>query len=195
MRIIRQSAFKSVPWKNGGGVTHEALRVPESGDSFRLRVSVARIDASGAFSDFTGYTRTMVLLRGGGLTLRFADGESRALLRAGDLVEFDGAMPVTCELSEGPCVDLNLMVSRGSGPARARVERLTGPLVLPPEAARSRLIIPIDAAVDVLTAGEAVRLEPWDLALIAATAPADAACKVAPANGAALAFVAAVPDP
>jgi environmental stress-induced protein Ves len=195
MRIIRQSAFKSVPWKNGGGVTHEALRVPESGDTFRFRVSIARIDASGAFSDFTGYRRTMVLLRGAGLTLRFADGESRALLRAGDLVDFDGAMPVTCELSEGPCVDLNLMVSSGVGAARARVERLTGPLVLPPEAGGSTLIVPIDAAVDVLTARESLRLEPWDLAVLGAAAPADAGCKVAPASGAALAFVAAVPDP
>jgi uncharacterized protein len=194
MRIIRQSAFKSVPWKNGGGVTHEALRVPESGDSFRFRVSVARIDASGAFSDFTGYTRTMVLLRGAGLTLRFATGEARTLLRAGDLVEFDGAMPVTCELSEGACVDLNLMVSRTIGPARARVERLTGALALPPEAARATLIVAIDAAVDVLTASEAVRLEPWDLAVLEATAPGDAGCKAAPASGAALAFIAAVPD-
>ena len=195
MRIIRQSAFKSVPWKNGGGVTHEALRVPDSGDRFRFRVSVARIEASGAFSDFTGYARTMVLLRGAGLTLRFAAGESRALLRAGDLVEFDGAMPVTCELSEGPCVDLNLMVSSGAGPVRARVERLTGPLALPPEAARSTLIVPIDAAVDILTAGESVRLEPWDLAVLGAATPADAGRRVAPASGAALAFVAAVPDP
>jgi environmental stress-induced protein Ves len=43
MRIVRQSQFKASPWKNGGGITHEAMRVPERG-AFRWRVSIAHID-------------------------------------------------------------------------------------------------------------------------------------------------------
>ena len=27
LRILRRASFKTVPWKNGGGVTHEAIRV------------------------------------------------------------------------------------------------------------------------------------------------------------------------
>ena len=90
MKIIRHASLEPKPWKNGGGVTREALRVPPSGDPFQWRVSLAQIDASGPFSDFTGYDRTLVLLEGGGLSLEFPDGE-RALLQSCLLYTSDAA--------------------------------------------------------------------------------------------------------
>ena len=98
IKIIRRSSFTAVPWKNGGGVTHEAIRVPPTGDAFLWRVSVAQIDTSGPFSDFAGYDRKMVLLRGRGVVLEFATGERCALRSIGDWLEFDGAMSTRCEL-------------------------------------------------------------------------------------------------
>jgi hypothetical protein len=98
VQIVRQSSFVATPWKNGGGITHEAIRVPASGEPFLWRVSVAHIAASGPFSDFAGYNRKMVLLRGAGVALNFANGEQRELRRIGDLVEFDGALATHCEL-------------------------------------------------------------------------------------------------
>jgi environmental stress-induced protein Ves len=191
MRIIRQSAFKSVPWKNGGGVTHEALRVPESGDSFSFRVSVARIDASGAFSDFAGYRRTMVLLRGDGLVLRFANGDARELARAGDAVQFDGAVPVVCELSSGPCTDLNLMVSSALPAEHAAARRFEGPLSLPADVKGTTLIFPIDAPLEVHAGNDAAKLEPWDLAVFEHEAGAPS--RILSAAAGALAFVATLP--
>src|SRR6266568_2999843 len=108
LQIIRKSSFTATPWKNGGGITHEAIRVPASGDAYRWRVSVAHIDASGPFSEFAAYNRKMVLLRGAGIELRFADGTHKALRKVGELAEFDGALAAHCELLNGPCVDLNL---------------------------------------------------------------------------------------
>jgi hypothetical protein len=49
LQIIRKSSFTAMPWKNGGGITHEAIPVPASSDPFRWRVSVAHVDASGPF--------------------------------------------------------------------------------------------------------------------------------------------------
>ena len=77
LQVIRRSSFTATPWKNGGGITHEAIRVPATGDPFRWRISVAHIDASGPFSDFAGYNRKMMLLKGAGIELRFADGARR----------------------------------------------------------------------------------------------------------------------
>ena len=71
LQIIRRASFTATPWKNGGGITHEAIRVPAGGDTFRWRVSVAHIDASGPFSEFAEYNRKMVLLQGAGIDLRF----------------------------------------------------------------------------------------------------------------------------
>ena len=168
MQIVRRASFKAVPWKNGGGVTHEAMRVPADGDPFRWRVSVARIDVSGPFSDFTGYERKMVLLKGGGVELRFANGAVSALRAVGEMAEFDGALAARCELIDGPCVDLNLIVAKPLAQASARVVRLRETLTLPGAAGRATLAFPIDAAMALSCASDRVVLEAWDLALIPA---------------------------
>jgi environmental stress-induced protein Ves len=165
IKIIRKSSFAATPWKNGGGITHEALRVPAGGDAFLWRVSVAHIDSSGPFSDFAGYIRNMVLLRGSGLTLKFADGGARELRRIGDSARFDGAPAPHCELLDGPCVDLNFMVSKAVQ-ADASVVSLDGVLAVP-ASPRTALIFSIEAPLSLdADAGEPVRLDPWDLAVI-----------------------------
>jgi environmental stress-induced protein Ves len=166
LKIIRRSSFKSTPWKNGGGITHEAIRVPESGDAFRWRVSVAHIDASGPFSEFAGYNRKMVLLRGAGIDLRFADGTHKSLRQMGELVEFDGAVAAHCELIGGPCVDLNLMVSKADRVA-ARVERFVQSLAVSAPRGETTLVFGIDSGLTLeVTGGKTETLEPWDLAVL-----------------------------
>jgi hypothetical protein len=165
-KIIRRAAFTAMPWKNGGGITHEAIRVPPTGDAFLWRVSVAQIDASGPFSDFAGYTRKMVLLRGRGFTLEFGSGERCTLRSMGDWVEFDGATTTRCELIDGPCADLNLMVSKSLRTA-VRIDRLSEPMSVAAARGETTLIFGI---LDPLSldggAGESARLEPWDLAIL-----------------------------
>jgi environmental stress-induced protein Ves len=166
LQIIRQSSFTAVPWKNGGGITHEAIRMPAGGDKFRWRVSVAHIAASGPFSDFAGYNRKMVLLRGAGIELRFGDGVCKTLRRAGDLIEFDGALSAHCELLEGPCVDLNLMVSK-SDSAVVRVERFIESLAVNAVRHETTLVFPIDRRIKVqLNSGKTATVEAGDLAVL-----------------------------
>jgi uncharacterized protein len=167
LQIVRKSSFTAAPWKNGGGITHEAIRVPAGGESFRWRVSVAHIDASGPFSDFAAYNRKMVLLRGPGLTLKFAGGQQTVLRQIGDLAEFDGAASIYCELLNGPCVDLNLMVAK-SARAQVRVEHVAQSLAVRVSPLESTLIFSIeDPLLLTSDAGESLQLEPWDLAVLA----------------------------
>jgi environmental stress-induced protein Ves len=166
MQIVRQSQFKASPWKNGGGITHEAMRVPERG-IFRWRVSIAHIDASGPFSDFAGYARTMVLLRGAGAELKLSDGTRRIMRAPGDLAQFDGALGVKCDLLNGPCVDLNLMTSNTMRLGNVRVERLRGSLPYALRKDESLVVFPIDAPLQIHpSSGNAAVLEPWDLAVL-----------------------------
>ena len=166
LQIIRKALFTATPWKNGGGITHEAIRVPASGDPFRWRVSVADIDTSGPFSEFAEYNRKMVLLRGAGIEMRFADGTHKSLRKVGELVEFDGALAAHCELLNGPCVDLNLMVSKSDGVA-VRVERFIEFLDVSALRNETTLVFAIDRRCKLdITAGKTVTLEPWDLAVL-----------------------------
>jgi environmental stress-induced protein Ves len=165
IKIIRRSSFTATRWKNGGGITHEAIRVPPTGDAFLWRVSVAQIESSGPFSDFSGYDRKMVLLQGRGIALEFGSGERRALRSVGDWVEFDGAMATRCELLDGPCADLNIMVSK-SLRTSARIERLHEPMLVAATHRETTLIFGILDPLSLDGAGESARLEPWDLAIL-----------------------------
>jgi environmental stress-induced protein Ves len=166
LQVIRRSFFKATPWKNGGGISHEAIRVPADGDPFRWRVSVADIEASGPFSDFAGYERKMVLLRGAGLELRFGDGAVKTLRQVGDFAEFDGATATHCELIKGPCVDLNLIVSKSDG-ATVRVERFIETLALSAPRNETLVVFAIDRRCKLeIPKVKAVTLEPWDLAIL-----------------------------
>lgn len=106
---VDTSIATPVPWKNGGGVTRELLRLPAGGDDWTLRISVADIDADGPFSPFPGITRWFAVLDGAGVRLGFAD---RTLnVRRGDPpLRFDGTDAPGCALLDGPTRDLNVMV-------------------------------------------------------------------------------------
>jgi uncharacterized protein len=166
LTIIRKASFTASPWKNGGGITHEAIRVPAAGDPFRWRVSVAHIDSSGPFSEFAAYERKMVLLQGAGIELRFADGVKQPLREVGQLIQFDGAVAAHCELLGGPCVDLNLMILK-SDRAAVRVERVAESLAVSAALDQTTLVFPIDGAIELkVNERQSVTLQPWDLAIL-----------------------------
>jgi uncharacterized protein len=165
MRIIRYSSLAPTPWKNGGGVTREAIRIPPGRDAYDWRVSFAQIDKAGPFSDFSGYERHMVLLRGDGVCLQFAGGNRTTLRSPGDHASFDGAAAAHCSLLGGPCIDLNLIISKGLHRASAGIEVVHGPIAWPPAPAQSILVVAIDGAMvieDERNASETLGV--WDLA-------------------------------
>ena len=121
--LVAASSAAPVPWKNGGGVTRELLRLPAgSGDDWTLRISVADIAADGPFSPFPGITRWFAAVAGAGVRLGFRD--ATVDVRPGDPpLCFDGADAPDCSLLAGVTRDLNVMVR--SDRADARVEAAT----------------------------------------------------------------------
>ena len=114
MILVDASAATPAPWKNGGGVTRELLRLPVASkdadqDDWTLRISVADIDADGPFSPFPGITRWFAVLDGAGVRLRFAE-RTLAVLPGEAPLRFDGADAPDCALLHGPTRDLNVMV-------------------------------------------------------------------------------------
>jgi environmental stress-induced protein Ves len=108
------------PWRNGDGVTRELLAWP-SATEWRVRMSVADVQAAGPFSRFQGVERWFAVLEGDGVELRLDAGAHR-LGRGSEPFRFDGGVPVDCTLLGGPTRDFNLMAP----PAAARMERVRG---------------------------------------------------------------------
>ena len=115
--------FRRQPWKNGGGTTTELAVHPASGRPL-WRVSIADVSASGPFSDFSGYERTIMLLEGDGMQLSFDRAPDALIDRAHVPFVFDGAAKCHCTLLGGAVRDMNLMVDRTT--ARGSLEVMTG---------------------------------------------------------------------
>ena len=109
IRLIRASAYRERPWKNGGGLTRE-IAAALSGGRALWRLSLATIEHDGPFSEFRGYDRTIVAIDGGAVELEI-EGERVRLARA-QPYDFPGEAQVTCRVRGGAARDLNVMTLR-----------------------------------------------------------------------------------
>ena len=116
------------------------------GLNFLWRLSIAHIERSGPFSDFTGYARTIMLLSGDGMELHFDAAPAARIDRREEPFAFDGGWKTDCSLIGGPVKDMNLMVDRERARGEMRV------LALRPEA---RPITTSDRTVLYVLRGEA----------------------------------------
>ena len=125
MRILRASDYRSMPWKNGGGVTTEIAVSPHGAglDDFDWRVSMARVETGGPFSVFTGIDRTLSILDGEGMRLAIAGREPVELTRSSESLFFPADAATEAFLPAGPITDLNVMTRRGR--ARHTVRRIS----------------------------------------------------------------------
>jgi environmental stress-induced protein Ves len=136
MRTIDRAAWREQPWKNGRGTTLEIVRWrlatdidrhatrgaegrmhwafdDTNDDDYDVRVSLADVRESGAFSTFPGYRRHTFLvgrapIRLGDISL-VAPGDI-SLLAPGDHVELPGDRAIEATLSAGPTQLLNVLV-------------------------------------------------------------------------------------
>ena len=115
---IRAAEVAPQAWRNGGGRTRELLAWP-AGPDWRLRISLADIDADGPFSAFPGVQRWFAVIEGAGVALMLRAGEHR-LTTASDPLAFEGAEAPGCRLVDGPTRDLNLMLRGGARGSLAR---------------------------------------------------------------------------
>jgi uncharacterized protein len=106
MKTLTAEDFKSMPWKNGGGITVELFRIPDPQvpDSFLFRLSRAHVKQDGPFSKFHGIDRILVLLKGQGIRLNSIP------LRS--VLNFRGEEDIHCELINGEVIDFNVMTKR-----------------------------------------------------------------------------------
>lgn len=112
LRILRNTDYRSRPWKNGGGTTRDILVSPPGAslEEFDWRLSLAQVDRDGPFSRFDNVDRTLVLLSGA-MTLHEPD--RRIELVRGEPVEFPGERSIEAILNGGSTLDFNVMTRRG----------------------------------------------------------------------------------
>ncbi|TAN07714.1 MAG: HutD family protein [Rhodanobacteraceae bacterium] len=150
LKLIPRSTQRDEPWANGAGTTTVIFREPDSAQ-WRIRVSVAKVETAGPFSELAATRRTLVPLDAA-ITLRFPDGRELHAVRLGRLL-FDGVPAPTGLLPEGPTRDFNLML-RGRARGEALPRTLVDRMLLPPEAG-TRWLVYLDSGHATLRAGDA----------------------------------------
>lgn len=106
MRRIAHCEYKTMPWKNGLGITAEIDRVPEGDDRVLWRFSQASVTADGPFSNFPGYDRWLAVWQGDSI---FLNDRSVSLL---DPIRFSGDENIFCKLVGAPIKDVGLIFDR-----------------------------------------------------------------------------------
>jgi len=164
-RILSPAEFRSQPWKNGGGVTHEIVRWPDPGaragaydDAYDVRISIADDRTPGPFSRFPGYRRWSFLAGAAPIVLDVA-GTVHELMTLGDHLEVDGDVAISCELPAGPTRLFNILVRDGVDAVVGR-----GPCARPIRFAFAL------AALPWLPAGHAAVFDPPEVAILTADA-------------------------
>lgn len=110
MLHLLRAQYRSMPWRNGMGVTLEIAREPPLGDIFEWRLSLATVGSSGPFSNYAGYGRSVTLVEGEGFKLAIGDQDPLVMDWLGATALFPGDVPTHCTLVDGPATDLSLMV-------------------------------------------------------------------------------------
>jgi environmental stress-induced protein Ves len=166
--------YKTMPWKNGGGMTTEVTVEREAAGEVLWRVSIADVKQSGPFSDFTGYDRTIMLLEGRGFVLDFDEAPRQRIDRPWEPFRFAGEWKTNCTLIDGPVRDFNLMVARSGPPGRVECRRLKpGTIRLP--GAQTVLVHAISAEVLVceseIVSGDTMRIDGAEEITLTTTSP------------------------
>ena len=124
-KILSAKDFRSMPWKNGGGITRELYRLPHPVDSerFLFRLSMAQVASDGPVSLFPGIDRTLLLLEGQGCRLTFPERLDVVLDQPLVPLHFSGEDSIHCQLLAGACQDFNVMIDREWGETKTELSQ------------------------------------------------------------------------
>jgi environmental stress-induced protein Ves len=162
MRLLRFRDNRRMPWKNGGGETIEIATTPDGAtfETFNWRVSMARVEQSGPFSQFPGIDRSLSIIAGAGITLDLPETGAVMLDRSAPPFFFPGDDGASCTLLDGPIDDLNVMTRRGRCRQRVTRYRLAAPANFSWQGDVA-LVIAV-GKVDIAAGGTAVSLDAKD---------------------------------
>jgi uncharacterized protein len=159
--LLRATDYIRQPWKNGGGTTTELARKGDA-DRWLWRLSVADVERSGPFSDFTGYRRLIVLLEGRGMTLSFDNAAPVVLDERYRPLAFDGGSRTRCDLLDGHIRDRTLIVDAARVDAALDVCALDEGAALRAAASDCALLHAIGGRFNVAIGGDTIALSPSD---------------------------------
>lgn len=163
MKLFHRSIpdYLRQPWKNGGGVTEE-LAIAVHDGAWLWRLSLAEVNASGSFSNFAGYRRTIMVVSGRGMVLEFDQAPDARIDAPYHPHTFEGDWNTRCRLIDGPVKDLNLIWDREQADTRLEVLSLTPIDTVRALSGSSAIIYGLTGSAEIDVSGQRVTLKQAD---------------------------------
>jgi len=169
LRHLPANEYRRLRWQNGLGWTREIHAGQGGGaEGWDWRLSIAEIEADGAYSIFPGVEREQILLSGEGLALVFADGRTAGLAPPHGRLRFDGGAEVRAQLQGGRVEVFNLMWRPKRVAPRLWHRPLVGTMLLFPDPGSIWALHLVAGRATVGGEGRSILLEQGDSALLAA---------------------------
>lgn len=147
IKLIAQSEYLKMPWKNKKGTTSQIVIEPQKSSlqemNFNFRLSSAPINEDAAFSKFPGYNRILIPIRGRGFNLNGTDYELH------EVAYFSGSEETYCELVDGEVTDLGLIYNPDVYKANVKILKFKNNFTLNKEANSVYLISILQGAVKI----------------------------------------------
>lgn len=165
MRALRHADYHRMPWKNGGGETIEIAVSPEGAslENFNWRISMAKVESNGPFSQFPGVERTLSVLEGQGIALSIEGMPPISLGKARAPFSFDASLKTDANLKDSAIVDLNVMSRRGHASHRCYRVLGGGKIAL---GVKTTLVFSIGDGLIVDDGEEKLTLKNYDCAIV-----------------------------
>lgn len=131
VELLAPDGHRRIPWKNGRG---ELVVIDGEGGQTWENMGVAwhfgrtAIAEAGPFSDYSGYERLQVVIKGAGLVLVAPDHEVDLRHRM-QVRRYDGGTPIRTQLEQGPVEVVNLIADRARFEIELRVGDAGGEIV------------------------------------------------------------------
>lgn len=110
MRIQRSSEHTPMPWANGRGTSYEIASDRNEAGEWTWRLAMAPVNEDGPFSRIECVNRSLAVVEGVGMLLSVDRKKLQCLPM--QVVRFRGDAVTEAALTDGPIMDINLMVRR-----------------------------------------------------------------------------------
>ncbi len=110
VRIQRSSEHTPMPWANGRGTSYEIASDRNEAGEWTWRLAMAPVNEDGPFSRIECVNRSLAVVEGAGMLLSVDRKKLQCLPM--QVVRFRGDAVTEAALTDGPIMDINLMVRR-----------------------------------------------------------------------------------
>ena len=143
-----------MPWANGGGTSYEIASDRNEAGKWAWRLAMAPVNEDGPFSRIECVNRFLTVVEGAGMLLSVDRKKLQCLPM--QVVRFRGDAITDATLTDGPIMDINLMVRRKEADGEMAIVSEVGPLEV------ASIVVAVGGSAQVQCGDSTIDLEPHD---------------------------------